>query len=468
MNTRVAIIAPTSQPVGCKVPFLTNLIDLIELQRNCGGGSQGFTPESELHYEPSIPTTPCGRMLSDGGDLRHSQSYAGDISVLADRLAGNFERVEFHGLALPGLLRALDQRIPTVLFLHRPDLTCPSGTRYLPAGHTCCTARASVSCIRCDLTEHCLSQPDGVRFSPSRRIQALRRAPLSREISRLATCLVFNSEAHRRLFERTVEPPQFARVLPPKLPDVGGRNSRRDAKKLLFIGSLERGQGILDAVRAAAAISQSTLDVIGTGSVAAEAKALSRNLGSNVVFHGEPSSVAVKRFLHRAGCLVLPPLEFEAWGLVGPMAIAAGCPVAAYDNGGIREWLIDGAGALAKSGDIPGLASAVAKVSGDGISRETVRRLDIRFGKKKAFTQRYGRILTDVDERFALRRKPVVLHVQRRPLPGYQSIEVLFESIRAGMPAGWNIQVREAPFQSRGMWRRILNCLAMRKLRADV
>ena len=212
----------------------------------------------------------------------------------------------------------------------------------------------------------------------------------------------------------------------------------------------------------------------------------------------------------------------------GSIDSAWGCPVAAYDNGGIREWLkgnrVDGAGALAKSGDIPGLASAVAKVSGDGISRETVRRLEARdhlhagvmalFGEcgddvaltarrpqqrrlgvtaccrfdsgKRApassgrqsrcravldrtpLPQRYGRILTDVDERFALRRKPVVLHVQRRPLPGYQSIEVLFESIRAGMPAGWNIQVREAPFQSRGMWRRILNCLAMRKLRADV
>ena len=51
----------------------------------------------------------------------------------------------------------------------------------------------------------------------------------------------------------------------------------------------------------------------------------------------------------------------------------------------------------------------------------------------------------------------IVVYFQRRPLPGYFSLERLFADVRAGMPPKINCRVWVARFFSLGLWRRMWN-----------
>ncbi len=62
--------------------------------------------------------------------------------------------------------------------------------------------------------------------------------------------------------------------------------------------------------------------------------------------------------LARASCLLVPTRGYEAWGMVGPEAIAQGCPVVAYDSGGIREWCLPRFGTLVPTGNVAALSLA--------------------------------------------------------------------------------------------------------------
>ncbi len=61
-----------------------------------------------------------------------------------------------------------------------------------------------------------------------------------------------------------------------------------------------------------------------------------------------------------------------------------------------------------------------------------------------------------------------VAHLQRRPFPGYFSIEGQFEELRAHMPPGIECRPWICPHLSRGALPRIANTLAARRVRADV
>lgn len=61
-----------------------------------------------------------------------------------------------------------------------------------------------------------------------------------------------------------------------------------------------------------------------------------------------------------------------------------------------------------------------------------------------------------------------VAHLQRRPFPGYFSIEGQFEELRAHMPEGIACRPWICPHLSRGALPRIANTLAARRVRADV
>ena len=140
---------------------------------------------------------------------------------------------------------------------------------------------------------------------------------------------------------------------------------------LVSIGRLERIKGIhllLDALpHVREALGQPlALTIIGDGSQRAdlERRAASVALGDDiaVTFAGWVSPEERDRCLREADLLVVPSTWPEPLGLVGLEAAGAGVPAAAFDVGGIRDWLIDGqTGALAP-GDPPtsaGLATAI-------------------------------------------------------------------------------------------------------------
>ncbi|MHC4839947.1 MAG: glycosyltransferase [Planctomycetota bacterium] len=459
---KVAIIAPTLRAIGGTEIYLRQLI---EIQLKQGDEVTAFTQEVDFDYDSPVPVEPSLHVLTESLDPFKMLKRSASVEGLANKLADNFDRVEFHRLAPLDLFRSLKNRVPTLVFVHTSELSCPSGGRYLPTDNRVCTSRAGLNCLRCDSTQHCLSEPDGTRFPLKQRFRAFSRVPLSRAISRLATCMVFNGNANRTLFARTVEQPQFSKTLPPRMPNPTTVQATRNDSKLLFVGRVERSKGILDAIRASATFEGSTLHVIGSGSADAEAKRLSAKLNAKVVFHGWMNQTAIEHHLQTARCMLLPSIGFEAWGMVGPIAIANGCPVVAYDNGGVREWLRPGCGEVVPAGNLKALAQAARRTS--DINATVQGELHRDFGQA-AFENAYTDILQATEKRFAIRDKPVVMHIQRQPLEGFHSIELLFENIRRGMPEDVNLHVREAPFASRGVWRRLLNLYAMRNLKADV
>ena len=148
-------------------------------------------------------------------------------------------------------------------------------------------------------------------------------------------------------------------------------------RALLSIGRLERIKGIhllLDALpQVREALGQPlALTIIGDGPERADlerrAAGISRDDGIAVTFAGWVSPDERDRRLREADLLVVPSTWPEPFGLVGLEAARAGVPAAAFDVGGIRDWLIDGqTGALAP-GDPPtaaGLAAAIVSCMRD-------------------------------------------------------------------------------------------------------
>ena len=86
--------------------------------------------------------------------------------------------------------------------------------------------------------------------------------------------------------------------------------------------------------------------------------------GSQVEFTGWLGADDRTRLLGDADLLVVPSLWPEPFGLIGLEAAACGVPAAAFDVGGISEWLHDGVNghlAPARSPRAEHLASAIVK-----------------------------------------------------------------------------------------------------------
>jgi glycosyltransferase involved in cell wall biosynthesis len=81
-------------------------------------------------------------------------------------------------------------------------------------------------------------------------------------------------------------------------------------------------------------------------------------------FPGWVGRPRVEALLKNCDLLVVPSLWPEPFGLVGPEAGHYGVPVAAFNVGGIRDWLLDGVNGYLASGSPPtagGLAQAIIK-----------------------------------------------------------------------------------------------------------
>ena len=139
-----------------------------------------------------------------------------------------------------------------------------------------------------------------------------------------------------------------------------------DGRDILFVGRLVWAKGIFDLLEALALVPVDfRLVVAGAGTVdqqvAEQVTAL--NLAERVDFQGWLPHCDLAALYGRARLVVMPSRWQEPFGIVGLEAQALGRPVAAYDVGGIRDWLKDGVtGFLASPGDIPALAAAITRL----------------------------------------------------------------------------------------------------------
>jgi glycosyltransferase involved in cell wall biosynthesis len=143
---------------------------------------------------------------------------------------------------------------------------------------------------------------------------------------------------------------------------------------LLFLGRmdlLKGGATMIDAVPLAARAIGRPLHVVFAGDGPerqrweSQARLTSNdNPGISIEFAGWVSGEERNRLIDSSDLIVLPSLWPEPFGLAGPEAAARGVPAAAFDVGGIGEWLEDGVNGSLAPGNPPtpeGLAGAIAR-----------------------------------------------------------------------------------------------------------
>ena len=156
--------------------------------------------------------------------------------------------------------------------------------------------------------------------------------------------------------------------------------------RLLFLGRMSRLKGVgilLDAMPgvAAALNSQIEMTFIGDGPDRASWEAHARRMQSrdrriNVSMTGWLKLDEVRAALAETDLLVVPSLCPETFGLAGVEAGRLGLPAAAFDVGGISEWLVDGVSGALAPGNPPsaaGLADAIVRCLSDPVAYERLR-----------------------------------------------------------------------------------------------
>jgi len=163
-------------------------------------------------------------------------------------------------------------------------------------------------------------------------------------------------------------------------------SSAAGTKRILFVGrmGLLKGAGILlDALPAVAAAlnSQINLTFIGDGPGRTSWEENARRVQArdgriSIQMAGWKTPQEIRAMLAEADLLVVPSLWPEPFGLVGPEAGRLGIPAAAFDVGGISEWLVDGVNGVVAPGNPPtaqGLADAIVRCLRDPAVHKRLR-----------------------------------------------------------------------------------------------
>lgn len=153
---------------------------------------------------------------------------------------------------------------------------------------------------------------------------------------------------------------------------------------LLFSGRMEYLKGghvLIDALPAVVAALKKPLRVTFAGD-GRQRRTLERNARRissaelKIEFEGWVERPRIETLLQSCDLLVVPSLWPEPFGLVGPEAGQYGVPVAAFDVGGIHDWLVDGVNGYLASGKPPtsaGLAQAIIKCLRDPTTHARLR-----------------------------------------------------------------------------------------------
>ena len=261
----------------------------------------------------------------------------------------------YHHLS-PSFLSLLKQRgIAVVMTVHDPKLACPAHSMMLDGR----------PCGRCR----------GGKFYNA-AVNRCIKGSLA-----LSSLIMIESYLHRalRLYENNVD--RFvvpSRFLLDKLTEWGYASDRlvhipnfidieqfepgsQIGRRFVYCGSLDRPKGVETLVRAAAAARQ-PLTLVGSGPQDAQLRALSEQLGADVIFPGQLARNALASVLQDARAFVMPSECYENAPLALLEAYAAGRPVIGSRIGGIPELVREEeTGVLYPTGDVAALADALTR-----------------------------------------------------------------------------------------------------------
>ena len=280
----------------------------------------------------------------------HEVEVAGDLA----RDMGAFDEIIVHKCSDVATLAAFPPA-KTVYYVHDHEPICPRGYAYTPLKRNCTRPGGLWPCLFCAPACRAWKAALGRVFSQKRRIAVMSKFRKIVVISEfMKSRLVANGMDAVKI---EVKPPVINSQLPPRpLADSQLTTSPVD---LLYVGQLIRGKGVQLLLQAMARMETSrTLDVVGTGNMEGELKALAARLGlgDRVRFRGFQENP--QGWMRRAACVVVPSFWQEPYGLVAAEAVALGRPVVAFAIGGLPE-ACQGRATLVPPGDVKALAAAL-------------------------------------------------------------------------------------------------------------
>jgi glycosyltransferase involved in cell wall biosynthesis len=397
LKMRIAIVNWSKRRVGGVETYLNTIIP--ELSR--AGHRIAFWHEVDEPIEreqiglPDDATSWCVSVLGAEQALAALQDWRPDV-------------IYTHKLSDPELERKVLGLAPSVFFAHDYNGTCISGTKTFkyPIVQPC-SRRFGWQCLAHYFPHRCggLSPVTMLKLYglQSRRLKNLHfyDAIVTHSDHMLAELIKHGLSPQRAYnFPYYVQPAhakeQPSGFLP--LPAASSslmvekleeRRATREGRSteelhLLFSGRMEYLKGghvFIDALPEVALELAKPLRVTFAGD-GRERKALEQRAARvrhpqlKIEFVGWVERLGIEALLEACDLLVVPSLWPEPFGLVGPEAGQFGVPVAAFDVGGIHDWLSDGVNGYLASGTPPtskGLAQAIIKCLRDPATHARLR-----------------------------------------------------------------------------------------------
>ncbi len=285
-----------------------------------------------------------------------------------------------HGFQQPSHTPRTLQYAPGVYFAHAYHGICVSGAKTFTRPQIeACHRPFGLGCLANYYPRRCGGRNPFTALSLYRQ-QAIRLRTL-RLYARRLTHSRYVAEEYRRngvptdviayVFEPAIDAESAAQTNDRlRLPLADDRLLRR----LVFVGRMDRLKGgsvLLDAIPIIAKKLNLPiqLTMVGDGPerLGWEKRSLEigrKNPACRIEFAGWRDKTDVARLVGESDVAVVPSLWPEPFGMVGPEANSSGVPVAAFDVGGVREWLQDGVNGHLAPGNPPtasGLADAVVR-----------------------------------------------------------------------------------------------------------
>lgn len=240
----------------------------------------------------------------------------------------------------------------TTYYIHDHEPICPRSYAYTPFKRNCTCSGGLWPCILCAPVCRSWKVALGRVFSQARRKRAM---------ARFKRLVVISEFMKRRLVANGL-PSERIEVRPPSISiseSAVAAGCGKTGVDLLYVGQLIRGKGVHLLLEAMARMkSQRTLDIVGTGNMEGELRAIAERFGlvGRVRFNGfQPNP---QEWMRAAKCVVVPSFWQEPYGLVAAEAVALGRPVVAFAIGGLPE-ACGGKASLVPPGDVAALARAL-------------------------------------------------------------------------------------------------------------
>jgi glycosyltransferase involved in cell wall biosynthesis len=274
-----------------------------------------------------------------------------------------------HNVMDAGVVEALRAAPRLAYHVHDHRPFCPQGDRVFPRSRRICTRPLGLPCAANALLEGCGYGPRPRTLALIRRRERLRDAVAASDAVIVASAYVGERAARSRVpRERIVE-------IPLPLPDeayapaVPANASPPSARTIAFAGRLVPQKGLDALVRAVARIAPArrpTVRAFGAGPALRAVRRLAAELGVALDAPGAVAPDAVRAGFDGAALVALPSRWAEPFGYAGIEAFARARTVVAYDVGGVRAWLDDGANGVAVApGDERALGDALAALLDD-------------------------------------------------------------------------------------------------------